>query len=118
MDTTKVEAIATQAVREVGFSFTITSIVLSERIQDADLPQESLFAALLNQNCRSTMSRRQVTLLLPDECLRHIIGDLGRLFPLDTLQCCPKRLCFETDLKHLPAFVALLKMAMFRQVHV
>src|SRR6187455_607696 len=27
-DTTKVEAIATQAVREVGFSFTITSTVL------------------------------------------------------------------------------------------
>ena len=77
-----------------------------------------LVRSTLNKNCRSTMSRRQVTLLLPAECLRHIIWDLGRLFPLDARQCCPKRLCFETDLKHLPAFVALLKMATFRQVHV
>ena len=63
MDTTKVEAIATQAVREVEFSFTITSIVLdagtweiwfsgvspifSVNIQDADLSHDSLVRSII-----------------------------------------------------------------------
>jgi hypothetical protein len=64
MDRTRLEVIATQAVREVGFSFTIQSIVsdagtweiwfsgvsptFSVKIQDADPIARRSFAALLN----------------------------------------------------------------------